>query len=232
MPSDNSRTKWYNPATWFHRNQDQSSAAPQGTTEPRPAAPAEDKGSDNDTVDVEQVIQQVKRAIVDANLSKPHGDLIVTRVGLQLSVVRKRGGGIDATWQVPVINKDVGGEWERKWTSSNTIDIALKPPDIAGAAQGLMPDISSELAVAIALIRSTVKAGAEGQPPFELGEGTVELIFGVSSDGSITLLGKGEAGKATSSTLKLSLGSPAAHHGTRPQSRTPEDQSRAPEDGA
>jgi hypothetical protein len=157
-------------------------------------------------VDVEDVVRQVKQAIIEAHLSGPDDDLEVTAVNLQLSDVSVRGGGVDAKLQIPVINKDVGGGWETKWTSTNTVEISLKPPKIAGVAQILRKaDITSDLGRAIVLVRSAVRAGASGQPSFELGGATVELAFGVSNDGSITFLAKGEAGKTSTNTLKLTL---------------------------
>jgi hypothetical protein len=167
--------------------------------------------TDRDVVDVEEVIQQVKQSIVNANLSdESDNDLVVTEVDLKLSVVRKLEAGLDAKWQVPVINKEIGAKASRSWSSTNTVEIVLKPPDIAGTAQSLSAkiDIGQDLANAIVLIRSAVQAGATGQPPFGLNKATVELAFGVSNDGSITLLATGEAEKSTTNTLKLSLGPP------------------------
>ena len=175
------------------------------TSQANAAGPVGGAGGNGDGVDVEVVVQQVKQAIIQAHVSGPDDDLVVTKVGLQLGNVSVRGAGIDAKLQIPVINKDVGGGWKTEWTSANTVDISLKPPKIAGKVHGLKEDLISDLARAIVVIRSAVRAGASGQPSFELDEATVELAFGVSNNGSITLLAKGEAGKTTTNTLKLVL---------------------------
>jgi Trypsin-co-occurring domain 2 len=225
MSSSTSRSKWYHWRPWG-RKQDHSETTPHTSPADAPAT-AGGEGSNRDGVDVEDVVGQVKQAIVEANLSGgPGDDLVVTKVDLRLSVVRVRGGGIDAKWQVPVINKDVGGGWETKWTSANTVDVALKPPEIAGKAQALgESDIKSDLGRAIALVRAAVKAGAWGQPRFELGGATVELNFGVSNDGSVTFLAKGEASKTTTNILQIALG-PRVSSRARTQS-----QSSVPNDG-
>lgn len=220
MVPSTSRSKRFHWPRWGHK-QDHPGATTDTSGSGAPAT-ASDEGNTRDGVDVEDVVRQVKQAIVEANLSGgPDDDLIVTKVGLRLSVVRVRGGGVDAKWQVPVINKDVGGGWEKKWTSTNTVDVALKPPQIAGKAQALAEiDIKSELGRAIALVRSAVKAGAWGEPRFELGDATVELDFGVSNDGSITFLAKGEASKTTTNILRMALAPRVTPHG-RIQSQSP-----------
>lgn len=206
MTPTNSRPKWFRlPRLRRRHNRARSGTTPDTSPAGVPGSGAGDGGRDG--VDVEDVVGQVKQAIIEANLSGgPDDDLVVTKVDLRLSVVRVRGGGIDAKWQVPVINKDVGGGWETKWTSTNTVDVALTPPVIAGRAQALSErDIKSDIGRSIALVRSAVRAGALGQPRFELGGATVELAFGVSGDGTITFLAKGGASKETTNTLKITL---------------------------
>ena len=206
MAPSNSHPKWFRlPRLRRRHNRAHSGTTPDISPTGVPGTGAGD--GDRDGVDVEDVVGQVKQAIIEANLSGgPDDDLVVTKVDLRLSVVRVRGGGVNAKWQVPVINKDVGGGWETKWTSANTVDVTLTPPVIAGRAQALSErDIKSDIGRAIALVRSAVRAGALGEPRFELGGAMVELAFGVSNDGSITFLAKGEANKETTNTLKITL---------------------------
>ena len=206
MASSNSRRKWFR-LPWPRRGPDPARSGTTSDTSPAGSPGTGAGDGERDGVDVEDVVGQVKQAIIEANLSGgPDDDLVVTKVDLRLSVVRVRGGGIDAKWQVPVINKDVGGGWETKWTSANTVDVALTPPVIAGRAQALSErDIKSDIGRSIALVRSAVRAGALGQPAFELDEATVELAFGVSNDGSITFLAKGGASKETTNILNITL---------------------------
>jgi hypothetical protein len=192
-----------NPFTWGKR------PAPAATP-----APAAEAGASS--FEVDDVIATVRRGIYEANLSRAHDDLAVVALDLELSVARDDKLGADASFKVPVIGLDVGLSASTSWSQTSSIKVTLVPPQVAGKAQALdLEAVQSELVGAIAVVRAAVRAGAEGDE-FKLKEASVELVFGVATDGSIKLLGQGERGRSTTHTITLTLGPGPTGRGGRP----------------
>jgi len=164
-------------------------------------------------LDAEDVIGKVKSAIKAANLSTSESttDVFIVEVVVTLKVVRDLEAGGEARWKVPVIGLELGAHKGRKWSTSNIIELTLTPPrPAAGEAQSLVPtvDLESDLPRAIRMVRATVVAAARDEPVFELRESTVEIAFGVTVTGGLSLVAKAEATADTTNTLKLTLSGP------------------------
>lgn len=102
--------------------------------------------------EITKVVADVKQAVLEANLYGPGAsDLVVKSVTLTLNVVETTTGGVDATFEIPYINKEVGLKGSTDWSSTNTITISLVPPVRVGAAQGLTSrhSVKADLANAI-----------------------------------------------------------------------------------
>ncbi|TVZ00325.1 hypothetical protein EAS64_37430 [Trebonia kvetii] len=66
------------------------------------------------------------------------------------------------------------------------------------------------LVEAIETVRAVMARAAAGEDPFVLRDGTVELSFGVASDGSIALGVDGELKDEVTHTMRLTIARPTA----------------------
>jgi hypothetical protein len=163
---------------------------------------------------IEQVITQVKDAVRRANVApRDTTTLAITQLTVTLEVVQEFIGGANATFKVPVIGLDAGAKatYERSATSTITLNLEA-PPLVQGSAQGLVPkvSISDDLVEAINVIRAGILAGATGTPKFEPKASTVELAFGVTKEGGLSLVASADRSKTTTNTLTLTLAPKAA----------------------
>lgn len=62
---------------------------------------------------------------------------------------------------------------------------------------------------AIQMVRASVRAAVAGEPRFELRGANVEIAFGITASGGISLIAKAEASSDTTQTLKLTLDGPS-----------------------
>jgi hypothetical protein len=165
-------------------------------------------------IDVEKLVARVKSAIRASDLStRPStNDVVVNAVDLTLKVVRDLEAGGEAKWKVPFIGLELGAHGSRKWSSTNTLAISFVPPRpraVLGGAPQVM-DLDSDLLQAITMVRASVAAAAAEEPKFELKGATVEISFGVTDSGGLSLIAKADATSDTTQTLRLALGGPTS----------------------
>lgn len=159
-------------------------------------------------VPVDTLISVVKDSIKQAGVSRTSqaGDLQVASVQLVLDVVASKtvGGGLD--FRVPFIGMklSLGAKVTKKDT--HTIDITLVPPagrdtrQVRGAEE-----IQEVLVDAIATIRDVVTKAAQGDDPWVLSAGTIDISFAITQTGTITLGVNGELADELTHTLRLGL---------------------------
>ncbi|PWR13264.1 hypothetical protein DKT68_01300 [Micromonospora acroterricola] len=159
------------------------------------------------SVPVEELVSAVKRAVKKARISASDADrdLRVGSVQLILSAVvtTKLGGGLD--FRVPVIGwkVKVGGSHSRQKT--HTIDITLVAEDLEDRYELRDSAVEETLVEAITTIRAAVAAGTSGDDPLVLRTGTVELVFGVTDEGTISVGVEGELTDEITNTLRIEL---------------------------
>ncbi|MGC4749956.1 trypco2 family protein [Micromonospora sp. DT201] len=159
------------------------------------------------SVPVEELVSAVKNAVKQAGISATDEgrDLRVGSVQLILSVVAttKLGGGVD--FRVPVIGwkVKVGGSQSRQKT--HTIDITLVAEDLQDRHELRDSGVEATLVDAITTIRAVVAAGTGGDDPLVLKAGTVELVFGVTDQGTISVGAEGELTDEVTNTLRIEL---------------------------
>ncbi|MFF5180400.1 trypco2 family protein [Micromonospora sp. NPDC000316] len=164
------------------------------------------------SVPVEELVSAVKTAVKQAGISTTDADrdLRVASVQLVLSAVAttKLGGGLD--FRVPVIGwkVKVGGSHSRQRT--HTIDITLVAEDLHGRHELRDTTVEETLVEAITTVRAAVTAGTGGDDPLVLSAGTVELVFGVTDQGTISLGVEGELTDEVTNTLRIALVAAAA----------------------
>ncbi len=158
-------------------------------------------------VPVDTLISVVKDSIKQAGVSRTSHtkDLKVASVQLILDVVASEtaGGGVD--FRVPFIGMklSLGAKVTKKDT--HTIDITLVPPEDRDTRQVRSGDIQEVLVEAIATIRDLMTKAAEGDDPWVLSAGTIDISFAITQTGTITLGVNGELADELTHTLRLGL---------------------------
>jgi hypothetical protein len=160
-------------------------------------------------VPVAELISAVKDSISQAGLyraSQP-GDLRVGSVQLILQVVASKSVGGGLNLMVPFIGMklSVGGKVTRKDT--HTVDVTLMPPAAAAERPARGGDVQDALVNAITTIRDVMKSAADGDDPWTLSAGAVDISFVITKTGSISLGADGELTSELTHTLHLSIAS-------------------------
>jgi len=160
-----------------------------------------------DGVPIQELIETIKQAIKTANISSIDldRDLRVGSVQLTLNVVaiHSLGGGLD--FRIPFIGMQVkvGSKLTKKDT--HRIDISMVPPDLTDRPEVRDVDFGSVFVEAINTIRKAVTCAATGDDPFTLTESSVNISFGVTAEGTISLGVDGGLTNELTHTLKLGL---------------------------
>jgi Trypsin-co-occurring domain 2 len=165
----------------------------------------------NDTgIAVDDLVDAIKNAIKLANISGINSDrdLRVIEIELTLNAVASRTAGGRLDLRVPFVGMrlQVGGSVTRRDT--HKIGLALVPPDLQERYEVRDVQVETVLVDAVETIREIMTRAAEGDDPFLLKTGTVDLSFAVTRDGSIILGFDGELKDEVTHTLRLSLGVP------------------------
>jgi len=157
---------------------------------------------------VDDLITAVKNAIQQASISvaNPDRDLAVTSVYLKLNTITtaKAGGGLD--FRVPFIGLKlkVGTSISRQRT--HAMELTLVPEATAIETRSSQVDLI--LLEAIETARAVMARAAGGDDPFTLRDSTVELSFGISRDGTISLGIDGELTDEVTHTLRVTIARP------------------------
>ncbi|MET8041356.1 trypco2 family protein [Micromonospora sp. NPDC005215] len=162
---------------------------------------------DDYSVPVEELVSAVRYAVEQAGISTTDEgrDLRVASVQLILSAVvtTKAGGGVD--FRVPVIGWKVKVGGSRSHQKTHTIDITLVAEDLQDRHELRHSAVAATLVDAITTIRAVVAAGSGGDDPLVLKAGTVELVFGVTEQGTISVGAEGELTDEVTNTLRIEL---------------------------
>lgn len=161
-------------------------------------------------VAINELVTVVKNVIKLASISSTDAarDLRVGSVQLTLHAIATvtAGGGLDFRLPVLGMKLKVGASVTRRDT--HTIELTLVPPDLAGQHETRDGEIEVVLLEAVEAIRSVMILAAAGDDPFVLKDGSVELSFAITRNGSITLGAEGELQNELTHGLRLSLGPP------------------------
>lgn len=156
---------------------------------------------------VDELIAKVKDALIEAGVTSANSDadMRVRSVRLVLEVIATEGLGGRVNFRVPFIGTELSVGARRTQRDMHTIDITLVPPSqpSPGAARGNIRDV---LVQAILRVRQTVACASEGRDPWYLSTATVDISFGVTKEGTISVAAEGGMTSETTNTLRLSLG--------------------------
>lgn len=158
-------------------------------------------------VPVETLISVVKDSVKQAGVSSTSQttDLRVASVQLILQVVASKtaGGGVD--FSVPFIGMTLSLGTKVTKQDTHTIDMTLIPPQQKDARQVRGGDVQEALVNAIATIRHVMTEAAEGDDPWLLSAGTVDISFAITKTGTISVGVNGELANELTHTLRLGL---------------------------
>jgi Trypsin-co-occurring domain 2 len=158
-------------------------------------------------VSVDTLISVVKDSIKRAGVSRTSQarDLQVASVKLILDVVASKstGGGLD--FRVPFIGMKLRAGAKVTKKDTHTIDITLVPPKDQDTRQVRGGEVEDVLVNAIATIRDVTTKAAEGDDPWLLSEGTIDISFAITQTGTISLGIDGELANELTQTLRLGL---------------------------
>jgi hypothetical protein len=169
-------------------------------------------------VPVDALISVVKDSIKRAGVSRTSQttDLQVASVQLILEVVASKtaGGGVD--FRVPFIDMKLSlGTNEVTRKDTHTIDMTLVPPEDQATRQVRSGDVEEALVNAIATIRHVMTKAAEGDDPWLLSAGTIDISFAITQTGTISLWANGELANELPHTLRLGLATGPANTGPK-----------------
>jgi Trypsin-co-occurring domain 2 len=158
-------------------------------------------------VPLDELIEAVKSSVTRAGVSRASQDpdFQVTSVQLVLKVVAAGTSGGSLDFRVPFIGMrlKVGATVTRQDT--HTIDLTLTPPEWAGRQVRGGEDVEEALVNAVAAIRAITAKAAEGDDPWIMSEGTVDISFVITQTGTISLGVDGELSGEVTQLLRLQL---------------------------
>jgi hypothetical protein len=96
----------------------------------------------------------------------------------------------------------IGGSVTRQ--NSHVMEMTLVPED-SGFIETRDASVDAVLVDAIETVRAVMTRAAEGDDPFILHEGAVELTFGVAADGTISVGIDGELKDEVTQTMRLTI---------------------------
>lgn len=158
-------------------------------------------------VPVPDLVTAIKDAIKLANISSTDAgrDLRVASIELALHTVATAGAGGGIDFRVPFLGMKlkIGGSVTRGDT--HAVNITLVAPDPDETHEVRDTEIEEVLVDAIETIRTVLARAAQGDDPFVLKSGTVDLSFAVTREGGITFGFDGEFKGEVTHTLRVSL---------------------------
>jgi hypothetical protein len=156
---------------------------------------------------VGQLIRDVKAALVEAGFSSTSVARVaqVASVQLVLDLVAEKSGGGGVNFCVPFIGTRLSLKAKRSNRDVHSIDLTIVPPSQPDDGYVLGGNMQDALVHALGSVRQALTAAAGGQDPWVLSAGTVEISFGVTSTGSISLIGEGDLSDEVTQKLRLAL---------------------------
>jgi Trypsin-co-occurring domain 2 len=158
-------------------------------------------------VPVETLIRVVKDSVKRANVSRATAtaDLRVASVQLILEAVASKTAGGGLEFCVPFIGMKLRLGAKVSSKDTHTIDITLVPPEDRDTRQVRGGEVADALVNAIATIRAVMVRATEGDDPWILSAGIVDIAFAVTQTGTISLGVDGELADELTHTLRLGL---------------------------
>lgn len=157
-------------------------------------------------VPVEALIDTVKEAVKRAGVSRSasQSDLRVESVQLVFQALARKTAGGALDFRIPFIGMKLRAGTKVTGQDTHTIDMTLKPPDRpTRAVRG--GNVEDALVDAIVTIRTSMAHAAGGDDPWVLASGTIDISFGITKTGSISVGADGELANELTHKIRLKL---------------------------
>ena len=160
-------------------------------------------------VPVATLITAVKKAVKQSGISQSSApqDLQVKSVRLVLRALASKTAGGSLDFRIPFIGMKVRTGAKVTVRDTQAITITLVPPAKPGRA--VRGDVEQTLVDAITTIRRTMAEAAAGDDPWVLSDSVIDIDFGITRTGSISIGADGELSGEVTQTLSLTLKSPS-----------------------
>jgi hypothetical protein len=155
---------------------------------------------------VGSLIAAVKQAVKNAGVSQSSvsQDLEVASVQLVLQALMSKTAGGTLDFRIPFIGMKIRTGAKVTSSDTHTITITLVPP--ARPRRTVRSgNVEQTLVEAITTIRQTITEAAAGDDPWVLSDSVIDLAFGITRNGSISVGADGELSGEVTQTLKLTL---------------------------
>jgi hypothetical protein len=144
----------------------------------------------SESVDVDALIAAIKRGVCIAGLSIESRERVlrIVTIGLKLEVVVESSQGGGLRFRVPIIGFE--GNAGAHVTSRTTVVLALiLEPQEKSVPSGMRAgdDVATAIVEAIETVRKTMQYAQGGTDPWLLRTGKVDIQFGITAEGSISL---------------------------------------------
>jgi hypothetical protein len=158
-------------------------------------------------VPVDTLITVVKEAVKRANVSRTSEatDLRVASVQLILKTVASKSTGGKLDFCVPFIGMKLSAGTTVTLKDTHIIDVSLVPPEKGARREVRGGDVEELLVEAISTIRRVMATAAEGDDPWVLSIGKVDITFAITRRGSISLGVDGGLADELTHTLRIGL---------------------------
>jgi hypothetical protein len=158
-------------------------------------------------VPVDELVAVIKNSIKRAGISRTSAtqDLQITSINLVLKVIatKKLGGGLELC--VPFIGMKLSANAKVTEENIHTIDMSLVPRDKPAGREVRGGEIERVLVNAITTIRETMASAAKGDDPWVLSKGKVDISYGITRSGNISLGVDASATSESTNVLRLDL---------------------------
>ena len=147
---------------------------------------------------VPSLVREIKKAIQNAQNHLDNYHLMISNLELEIKTkINMASGGELKLGIVPV---ELSANLSK--TDIHTITISLTPVE---SSVELLGNVEDELTNAIKLVGMTIQEAATSTPAFELENSTINLNFGVSTEGKISIIAEAGGARESTHTIKLTL---------------------------
>jgi hypothetical protein len=160
-----------------------------------------------DGLPVDALISSVKDAVklAGVSLSTNSRDLRVDSVQVILQALASKTAGGTLEFNIPFIGMTLRAGARVTAQDTHTIDMTLRPPDQLTTRVVRGANVEEALVEAITTIRTTMALATAGEDPWTLSAGVVEVSFGITKAGTISVGVDGELANEVRHTLRLTL---------------------------
>lgn len=144
------------------------------------------------------LLKDVKKAIQRAQEQLDQHNIEISKLDIEIKTAFTKSAG--GKLKLSVIPLELSGNYTT--TDVQTLSLSLLPRE---SPVELLGGVQDELTHAIELINSTVEEALTSEPVFDLSSAMINLNFGVTKNGKISVIAGTKGGRERTHTVKLTL---------------------------